>query len=156
MPKSYIEKRVKFLNKTEQKEFIELIKKRIRRGAKGIALISGVGIRQVSDYRNAKSTLSLYAFEKLLITAKIPRPAKIKIIGRYSHAKSAGKKGFLAILKKYGEMPKNEKCRKENWYKWWETEGKYQKRKIFKRMSIKIPKRSKDLAELCGIIIGDG
>lgn len=156
MPKSYIEKRVKFLNKAEQKEFIELVKKRIKKGIKGVALISKVGVRQISDWKNGKSTLSLHAFEKLLLAAKIPRPTKIKIIEQYSHARSAGKKGFVAILKKYGEMPKNENLRKKNWYKWWETEGKYQKRKIFKRMPIKIPKRCKDLAELCGIIIGDG
>lgn len=156
MPESYIRKRVKFLNKTEQREFFQLTGKRIGIGTKGIALICKVSVRQISDWKNAKSTLSLYAFEKLLSVSKIPRPKNIKIVERYAHAKSAGKKGFIAVLKKYGKFPKNEKRRKENWQKWWKTVGMYQKRKIFKRKSIKVPKKSVELAELCGILIGDG
>ena len=156
MPKSDIQKRVKFLDQNEQKEFIELIKTRIRNGAVGIAKISGVSVRQISDWKNAKSTLPVRVFEKLLVLAKIPRPKNIKIVGRYAHTKSAGMKGFIAIIKKYGEFPKNEKVRKENWWKWWKSKGKYQDREIFKRKFIKTPERNTDLAELCGIIIGDG
>jgi len=156
MLKSYIEKRVKFLNKKEQRKFIEMVKQKIPDGIKGIAKVSKVSVRQISDWKNGKSSLSLYAFEKLLTVTKIPRPVGIEIIDLYSHASSAGKKGFIAVLKKYGQMPKDEKYRRENWYKWWESEGKYQKREIFKRMAIKIPERSEGLAELCGIVIGDG
>ena len=118
MPKSYSEKRVKFLHKNEQREFLELAEKLIGKGKKGIALISKVSVRQISDWKNAKTTLSLEAFDKLLAITKIRRPTRIKILGRYSHVKSAGKKGLTAVLKKYGEFPKNEKLRKENWQKW--------------------------------------
>ena len=156
MPKSYEEKRVKFLNRAEQKEFIKLVEKRIGANTKKLALISKVSTRQITDWKNAKSTLSLYAFKKFLLLSKIPSPKGIEIIERYAHIKSAGKKGFLAVFKKYGKFPKNEKRRKENWEKWWKTLGKYQKREIFKRKSIKIPKKSIELAELCGILIGDG
>ena len=156
MPKSYIGKRVKFLNKIEQKEFMKLAEEIIGAGTKGIALISKVGIRQISDWKNAKSTLSFYAFEKLLIATKIPRPNSIRIIDQYAHSRSAGKKGLVAVLKKYGKFPKNEKIRRANWEKWWKTVGIYQEREIFKRKSIKIPKKSIELAELCGILIGDG
>ena len=156
MLKSYIQKRVKFIDKTEQRKFIELVEKRIGGGTKELASISKVGIRQISDWKNAKSTLSLYAFEKFLVAAKIPRPTKIKIIERYSHAKSAGKKGFIAVLKKYGKFPKNEERRKENWQKWWKTKGKHQKREICKSKSIKIPMKYRQLAEWFGILIGDG
>lgn len=156
MLKPYIQKRVKFLHKIEQKRFIELAQKNIRTNIKGIASISKVSVRQISDWKNGRATLSLYAFEKLLTLSKIQRPKKIKIVNQYEHAKSAGKKGFVAVLKKYGEFPKNEKIRRENWQKWWKTTGMYQKRDIFKRQKIRIPEKSIELAELCGILIGDG
>jgi hypothetical protein len=114
MPKLYIKKRVKFPSKAAQKKFFRMIVKAMSGNIKEIAQISKVGVRQISDFRNAKSTLSLYAFEKLLAITKIPRPNSIEIIDRYSHTKLAGKKGFAVVMKKYGKFPKNEKLRRKN------------------------------------------
>lgn len=156
MPKSYRGKRVKFLKKASQIEFFQLIEKHALGDTKNISRISKVGIRRISDWKNAKGTLSLDAFEKLLFVYKIPRPKSIKIIEQYAHTKAAGRKGYDAVLKRYGRIPKDEKLRKQNWEMWWKTIGRYQKRKIFKRKTIKIPSNNVDLAEFCGILIGDG
>ena len=156
MSESYNEKRVKFLSKNAQKEFFKLIENKLSGDTKKIAKISRVGVRQISDWRNAKYTLSLIAFENLLKVTKIARPTSVQIIDQYSHVKSAGKKGFKIVLKKYGEIPKNEKLRRENWEKWWGKIGKYQEHKIFEKKMIIVPRNGTDLAEFCGILIGDG
>ena len=156
MSESYIGKRIKFLNRSSQKEFFGLIESQPLGNKKNIARISGVGVRQISDWKNVKGTISLSAFEKLLLTYKIPRPKSIRIIEQYSHTKSAGKKGYEVMLKKYGGIPKNEQLRRQNWEKWWKTVGKKQNLEILKRKVIRIPFNSADLAEYCGILIGDG
>ena len=106
--------------------------RKIQAGTKELSSISKVS-KDKYRLENAKTTLSLYAFQKLLFLSKIIRPKRIKIIERYEHAKSSGKKGFLAVIKKYGKFPKNEELRKESWQKWWKTKGIHQKREIFKR-----------------------
>ena len=156
MAESYTKKRVKFLAKNEQIEFFKLLKEEPRLATEAIAVIGKVGVRQVSDWKNGKSTIPLHVFDTLLKISKIPRPNNIQILDQYSHIPSAAKKAYLATIKKYGKIPKNEELRKENWEKWWEKTGQFQKRKIFEPKKIRIPRKSVELAELFGILIGDG
>lgn len=156
MPKSYTKKRVKFLNKSEQRKFFQLIGNQVSGNKENIAKISGVGVRQISDWRNAKSTLSLFAFEKLILAYKIPRPRSIRIIDQYAYTSSAGKKGYNVTFKKYGGFPIDEVNRKIKWQKWWKTIGINKDQKILQRKTVHFPKRSSEFAELCGILIGDG
>lgn len=155
MPKTYIKDRVKFLDKNEQREFMQLLKIRIG-NTKKIAMLSKVGLRQISEWSNAKSTLSLYAFEKLILVSGVSRPNKIEIINRYAHTSSAGKKGFFSVKEKYGGIPRDEEDRKKAWKEWWNKIGKNKEQKILQRKLILIPKHSIELAELFGILIGDG
>src|SRR3989344_4131780 len=156
MLKSYNTKRVKFVSKTKQKEFFELVKTRSNKTNKEIALVNKVNPHQISEWKTAKNTIPLYVFKKLLKLAKIQQPKGTRVIGRYDHIQSAAKKGGIATFKKYGKIPHNEENRRVSWEKWWKTFGKYQKRKILERKPIKIHQKSTELAELCGILIGDG
>jgi hypothetical protein len=157
MTELYSKKRVKFRNKNKQKEFFISIEK-----ALGIKLIKNItkkfnlNIRQISYWRNAENTLPLDIFETLLNLSKVQNPDGIRTIDRYSHVKSAGRKGYDAVLKKYGKFPNDEKKQKTNWKKWWGKIGKYQDREIFRRKPITLPNKNKDLSELFGILIGDG
>ncbi len=156
MAESYSKKRVKFLTKSDQVEFFNLLKKEPGLSTEAIASIGKIGVRQVSDWRNAKSTIPLPVFDTLLKISKIPRPTNIQVLDQYSHIPFAAQKAYLATIKKYGRIPKNEKLRKENWEKWWNTIGTHKKHKILERKIVHKPRKSSDLAELCGILIGDG
>lgn len=59
---------------------------------------------------------------------------------------------------KYGNISGNEKYRKDQWQKWWNSTGKYKKSPLnFKSLlKIKIPKKDVKLAEFVGIMLGDG
>lgn len=121
-----------------------------------MASIGKVGVRQVSDWRNAKSTIPLHVFDTLLKISKIPRPSNIETLDQYSHIPSAAKKGGAATFKKYGGIIQNEELRRKNWQKWWGKIGIHKKHKILERKIIHKPNKNSDLAELCGILIGDG
>ena len=144
MSELYNRKRVKFQNKTIQKKFFRLIENKLLGSRKEIAKICKVGVRQISDWRNAKSTLSLYAFEKLLNITNVSRPTKIQVIDQYSHTKSAGKKGYEVMLRKYGKLQVDETNRKIKWQKWWREIGIKKNQKILQRTKVFTPKRSTD------------
>lgn len=156
MAKSYSKKRVKFPTKTAQMEFFNLLKKEPSLSTEAIAAIGKVGVRQISEWKNAKSTIPLPVFDTLLKISKIPRPTNIQILDQYSHIQSAAKKGGIATFKKYGRIIQNEELRKENWQRWWNNVGIHKKHKILERRIVHKPKKDSDLAELCGVLIGDG
>ena len=70
--------------------------------------------------------------------------------------KTAGKKGGLAVLKKYGKLAIHEQTRKERWVEWWNTVGKDSYIKSHAPLEIKKPKKGTALAEFIGIMMGDG
>jgi hypothetical protein len=155
MPKSNIDKRVKFLYKNDQRIFFEQVMQQI--GSRNeVAQVCDMSPHQIGDWKSGKYTVPLDIFERLLLATKIVRPTKIKIIDQYAHTKSAGKKGFEAVIKKYGVFPNNEDRRKRGWQRWWKTIGIHREQKILVRIPIKRPRQSVALAELCGILIGDG
>jgi len=156
MAESYSKKRVKFLTKNDQIEFFNLLKKEHGLSTQAIASIGKVGIRQVSDWKNAKSTIPLSVFNTLLKTLKVPCPTNIQILDQYSHIIAAAKKGGAATFKKYGGVIQNEELRRTNWQKWWNKIGIHKRHKILERKIVRKPKKNADLAEFCGILIGDG
>jgi hypothetical protein len=88
----------------------------------------------------------------------IPIPKKHTIINWNLHYQNAGRLGAITKLSKYGKVTNDEEYRKEMWKKWWEKEGKYRAvpKGFITTKQIKIPKKSKILAEFIGILLGDG
>ena len=62
-----------------------------------------------------------------------------------------------AVVKKYGHVGGNPEYRIKKWHEWWNREGKFKKyNSLFSRKTINKPRRSKELAEFIGIMLGDG
>jgi intein/homing endonuclease len=77
-------------------------------------------------------------------------------VSRLEHLKSAGRKGGLTVLKKYGKLPIQENIRKEKWNEWWNSIGEKAHLKSHAPLKITKPKKSPTLAEFVGIMMGDG
>ncbi len=71
------------------------------------------------------------------------------------YIKKAAQAGGKAVYKKYGCIGGDPNRRKQLWYKWWNTTGRFCS-SVTKRKEITIPKKDSLLAEFVGIMIGDG
>lgn len=150
-------KRVAF-PKGEQKKFIELIKDKLDLNLKELANLAGVHIRSLTDWKREKLSMSLPAFERFCVEAKLSKPVGIKIKEPFWYISKGWLKGWLAVKKKYGgRVPVDEEYRKKKWYEWWEREGRYRKHPLIGiTKPIKKPELSENLAEFVGIVMGDG
>ncbi|MFH1769494.1 MAG: hypothetical protein ABH833_02390 [Parcubacteria group bacterium] len=141
--------------KGKQKEFLFNIKRVLKWDTNEIANLVGLSTRTIRDWQREKLLMSLPAFNKLLNESGIPKPKGIKIRDPFWYTQDGGMRGYIALIKKYGHFPKNEKKRKEKWYEWWNTKGKYS-HPLTVSSPISRPRKSKDLAEMTGILLGDG
>jgi hypothetical protein len=116
----------------------------------------GLSERTVRDWRREKFSMPFSAVELLSKRTHIPIPKGTHSYDARDNLKKASKKGTAATLKKYGRIPHDERRRKERWQTWWESKGKFIKNPIFETKSIRKPRRSAELAECIGILMGDG
>jgi len=119
-----------------------------------MANLCGCSTRTIRSWKAAESKMP---YSKLVILANaalicIPR---VSLIDRYAHTSQAGLLGSAALLKKYGRIPIDEKVRRQNWQKWFDTGGKESISKHFTK-NITVPDKSEALAEFVGIMLGDG
>ena len=158
LKKNY-EKRV-FFSSGRQKYFLS--KARKNSNLSWILFTEKVGVhkRTLNDWRREKYSMPLDVVRKISKIAKIEIPKNIKIKEPfwyvYKGAKLGGRLGAIACFKKYGSYGGNPEYRKKKWYEWWEKEGKYNNNLTSVTKSIREPRKSIDLAEFAGIIIGDG
>lgn len=135
-----------FLNKALKKSFLTW---------EQLSKFIGINSRLLRYYRNEDYSLSVKLLKKIIEISDIKYPKNIKIESQYWTNSHNAKLGGLSLIKKYGKIPINEEERKEKWQNWWKSEGRYNNL-IIKRKEINNPIESEDLAELCGILIGDG
>lgn len=123
-----------------------------------MASICGISVRSFSDWKNGNSSIPLAVFEKLVEASNINRPL-IKILPDYWYVKEAGRKGALARYKIYGNPGTKEgrsKGGKNSCSKFFLNPDLAKKLGFKIRKNIRRPKKSVELAELIGIILGDG
>lgn len=158
MLESYKNNRIKFNKKRTQRNFI--LKARELLKLKGFELAKRLNISQrtLTDWTREKITISQVAAQTLSKLANIPIPKDHSIVYWRVRFQNAGKIGGRNKFVKYGSVSIDEKYRKEKWREWWDTIGRYKKSpKGFQSiMKIKIPEKSKLLAEFIGILLGDG
>lgn len=142
--------------KGKQKTFLLQSKKDFFGTWKKIADISGISVRNLSDWRNEKISMSLFAVERICKKRNIKIPADAVIKDAYWYTTKGAKAGGKAIVEKYGIVGGNQEYRKKKWREWWEKEGRFKPSKITQLLPFKKPKLSKDLAEFVGILLGDG
>lgn len=139
-----------------QRKFLELVRKTSGLRFAELARLSGVSQRYFLEWRKEKYTLPLSVMRQFCTLINTPLPKNIKITEQYAHTRDAAIKGGNATFKKYKGVPVDENKRKTAWETWWNKSGKKNPNPILIRKEIFLPKRSAELAELCGILIGDG
>ena len=116
--------------------------------------------RTLNDWKRKEYSLPLNVVKRISRIAKVKIPENIKIKEPfwyvYKGAKIGGKLGAAACFKKYGSYGGDPEYRRKKWYEWWEREGRYKHPLIRAPLPIKKPRKSKDLAEFVGIVLGDG
>jgi hypothetical protein len=112
--------------------------------------------RTLNDWKREKYSLPLNIVKKISIVAKVKIPKSVKIREPFWYVNKGAKIGGVTVFKKYGRIGGDPEYRKKKWYEWWEREGKYINRFLFKRTPIKKPKKDVNLAEFIGIMLGDG
>ena len=138
-----------------QRAFIESVEKKY--SLETIAEICSCSTRTIRDWRREKFPMQLLCARSLSRRASISLPKDIKIRSRYARLRKAGRKGAEIVLAKYGRIPVNESHRKARWQKWWLTEGRFKTQpSAFLPHAIYNPPKSVELAELVGIMMGDG
>ena len=145
-----------FFPKGEQGDFIISAKQSMNITHKVLAGKLGVSMRTLSDWKREKFSMPLASAKKLSRISSVCLSDKIEIKNRFWYVHKGGKAGGIAVYKKYGRIPADEKKREKKWREWWDSKGKFNNKTIGVRKEINIPSVSKDLAEFTGIIIGDG
>ena len=143
-------KRVLF-PKGKQNEFIKAILSKI--SVKEAAKLCNLSERTIRDWRREKFLMDLKALRRLCRKTNIPLPSNIELKNRYWYVYLGASIGGKIVWAKYGRIGNPEK-RKEKWYEWWKTKGRFMG--LFVTKPIKKPRKSKKLAEFAGIILGDG
>jgi len=149
--------RVKFL-KIKPKNFLKEIQNQTGLNFTELASICKVHRRSFSDWKYGECSMPPSVFRKLVKISKLNPPA-IKIIPDYWHIKKAARKGAFARNKIYGNPGTPEgrsKGGKTACQKLHSNPELARKIGFITRKSINYPQKSLKLAELVGIIMGDG
>ena len=156
MAELLISNRALFPNKQSQIKFLEDVKQHLNISWSKIANMSNISDRTLQDWRNGKFNMSYKVACSLSKISNISLPKNIKIQKWDDHLKNISKKGGREKVKKYGAVCNDEKYRKIQFEKWWKKTGQFKKQTILERKPISYPKRSSELAEFVGIMLGDG
>jgi len=93
--------------------------------------------RTLNDWKREKYSLPLNIVKKISKVAKVKIPKNVKIREPFWYVNKGSKIGGIAVLKKYGRIGGDPEYRKKKWYEWWEREGKYINRFLFKGLQSK-------------------
>lgn len=147
------------LTKNQQIDFLLKVKTKSQMSSDGIGNLCGVTGRTIREWSRAKYTLPLSS--ALLISKKIgvALPKDFKVLKQYWYIQKYARKGALARQKIYGLLGNAETRRKGGMVSQQrrrEDPEKYLLLGCKARKQIKPLVHSTELAELCGILLGDG
>ena len=113
----------------------------------------GVHPRTLGEYREGRYPLYAARAKQIEIVSGVAAPKGLPSFDQKKHLASISSKGGEGLIAKYSRVPVSETVRKQAWVDWWQRKGRHEKR--FKH-TMKTPEHSTRLAELAGIILGDG
>ncbi len=140
----------------KQAEFLLQSKKDLDCTWSALAEICEMSVRNLSDWRKEKSSLTFFAVKRICQKRKIAWPNNLVVKDAYWYTKKGAVAGGRAVVSKYGKVGGDESYRKKKWQAWWEKEGRLKSSKITQPLPFKKPVFSEDLAEFVGIMLGDG
>lgn len=139
----------------KQRKLINKILSKV--SVKEAAKICNLSQRTIRDWRREKFLPNLSALRKLCRRTAISFPSAVKLKDDYWYTANGSSAGGIAVWKKYGRIGGDQEYRKKRWYEWWNREGRYKQHPIINApIPINKPKKSEDLAEFTGIVLGDG
>lgn len=158
MLESFKNNRIHFNEKGLQRSFILTAQNSLGITQKELAQKLNINKRTLADWTREEITISQIKAKELSKLSGISIPLDYFIIDWNERLKEIGRIGGRNHFVKYGKVGGNEEYRKEKWKEWWNKVGKFKKTAPgFKTLlKIKIPKKSKLLAEFIGILLGDG
>ena len=122
-----------------------------------IANIFSVSGRTIRDWRREKFSIDADILNRVCKKIGISFPRQVKLKDRYWYTLKGSSAGGAAAFKKYGRVGGDPEYRKKKWREWWEGKGKHEHHPIINTsLPIKKPVFSEKLAELVGILLGDG
>lgn len=142
----------------EQKKFLLAVKNNSGDSWQNLAAMLGVHSRTLREWTREKYRMPYSFVETLAKKSSLGLPQNLKILTWKEHLARAGSAGGMALVKKHhGRVAKDENFRKKKWLEWWKQVGQYQQHRI---KNIPLPinrvKKSEQLAEFVGIVLGDG
>lgn len=143
-----------FFDDGQQKSFLEQAQRKTGFSFKVLAQHCGGHPRSYSDWLHEKASLPQDVAAKLARLANISLPAGIIVKEDFWYTKKAGQLGGLAHLRKYGN-PGTPQGRALGGMRSLVTHKRINSNFTQRKFS-RVPRRSAELAEMCGIILGDG
>jgi len=140
------------LPRGKQRKFIEDILLKI--STLEAAKLCNLSERTIRDWRREKFLMQKSAMISLSKETKTSLPKNFEEKDDYWYANPY--LGYVAVMKKHGKFGGNSEYRKKKWREWWDKKGKFENNPLFKRKSIYKPRKSKELSEFIGIMLGDG
>lgn len=141
----------------KQRNLLSKMQDQLNLNLKEFAKIAGISVRSMIDWKREKFSMSLPALKRLCRKTRIPLPKNIKIKDSFWYVNKGAKIGGVTMYKRYRRVGGDPEYRKKRWREWWEKEGRYRKDLITAvTKPIKKPAFSSKLAELIGILLGDG
>lgn len=138
-----------------QRKFIEIAIDRAG-GLEHVVQLLQCSPRTVRDWRREKFLASYEAITKLAHEYSIPLPADIKIEEGFWYVTKGARRGGVASYQKQNGVIGDPAVRKQKWREWWNREGKAKMPPSFCPLPFTCPKKSVELAEFVGIMMGDG
>jgi len=149
--------RIKFLRQ-KQGDFLDKIQRKTKFSFEKLAFLCKVSRRSFSDWKSGKCLIPLSVFDQLLKISQLDRPI-VRVLPDYWQVRKAGRKGGFIRNQRYGNFGTPEgrsrggKVSCQRFF----ANPKLAKRMGFKtRKDIYHPSKSQALAELIGILLGDG
>lgn len=142
------------LTEGERNSYFSSLKIKANKSWQEIAKDLAVNGRMLRFWRSGELTIPRELFDKIENFYAIGIPSKAKFLEKYWHIKEASRKGGFARYAKYGSLGTIEGRRKGGINSLKSPKLRLTNFKF--RKVIKVPRKSRDLAKLFGIVIGDG
>lgn len=136
-----------------QKRFVAKALTEFKGSLPEFAKLINIHPRTLGEYREGRYRLNAARAKQIEIVSGVAAPKGLPSFDKKQHLASISRKGGKGLIAKYSRVPVSETVRKQAWVDWWKRKGRHEKR--FKH-TMKTPEHSARLAELAGIILGDG
>jgi len=140
--------------KGDFKQFIQLVENKLNLNLEGIAKRLNISTRTLRDWKREKFNPSDGAVNRLSQWSSVPIPKHTKL-DKYWYVKKAAKLGGKISYQRYGLIGNRETRAKGGWMSWIKRKNDPDLWKKYLNTFSK-PKKSKELAEFIGIMLGDG